>query len=79
MPEGITMSPPRRTRPHRIALDISADQYDWLADQRVQDRVSSADRLRALIELCREDELLCDRVISKATELAQAQRKGGAP
>lgn len=70
------MAAPRRTRPHRVATDVSDEQFAWMNAQRLRDRVSSADRLRALIELCREDASLRERVVDKATEMA-ASREGG--
>lgn len=73
--EGNLMSP-RRTRPRRIVIDISEDQHAWLAEQRRVDRVSSADRLRVLIELCRESEALREQVITKANEIWDAREEG---
>lgn len=62
---------PQRTRPHRITFDVDSDLYAWLGQARVQDRLSTADRIRAALELCRTDTEFAAQVITKATELAQ--------
>ena len=69
--------PPQRTRPRRLTIDISTELYRWLADVRIKDRLTTADRIRALLELCREDETLAARVVAKASELAQQEVDAG--
>lgn len=65
--------PPQRTRPRRLTVDVSTDLYRWLGEARLKDRLTTADRIRALLELCREDEGLSARVVEKAGELAQQE------
>lgn len=65
--------PPQRTRPRRLTVDVSTDLYRWLGETRLKDRLTTADRIRALLELCREDEALAQRVVEKAGELAQQE------
>lgn len=65
--------PPQRTRPRRLTVDVSTDLYRWLGEARLKDRLTTADRIRALLELCREDETLAQRVVEKAGELAQQE------
>lgn len=65
--------PPQRTRPRRLTIDISTDLYLWLGEARIKDRLTTADRIRALVELCREDEELASRVVMKAGEMAQQE------
>ena len=65
--------PPQRTRPRRLTVDVSTDLYRWLGEARLKDRLTTADRIRALLELCREDEGLSAQVVEKASELAQQE------
>lgn len=65
--------PPQRTRPRRLTVDVSHDLYRWLGEVRLKDRLTTADRIRAVLELCREDEALAARVVEKASELAQQE------
>lgn len=55
----------------RVNLEVSLDLHAWLARARLTDRVSTSDRIRALLELAREDPQLGDRVIAKASQLAE--------
>ena len=66
---GVQM-PPQRTRPRRLTIDVSTDLYQWLGEARLKDRLTTADRIRAVLELCREDEQLAAQVVAKASELA---------
>lgn len=67
--------PPQRTRPHRITFDVGGDLYEWLGQARLQDRLSTADRIRAALELCRTDADFAARVEAKAIELAREQAR----
>lgn len=68
--EGVTMA--RRTRPHRITVDLNAETFAWLNAQRGVDHISTSNRIRALISLAREDEDLRARVDQRDMELAHA-------
>lgn len=61
----------QRTRPHRITVDVGAELYSWLTRARIEDRLSTAERIRALLELDREDSHLAGRVIQKAQQIAE--------
>lgn len=58
---------------HRINLNIDPDLYKWVTKQRFVDHMTTSDRIRALLELCREDPGLNERVAAKASELAEAR------
>ncbi len=62
----------RRTRPHRITVDLNAEAFDWLNAQRAIDHINTSDRIRALISLAREDAELMKRVDERERELAHA-------
>lgn len=62
----------RRTRPHRITVDLSTEAFDWLNAQRAIDHISTSDRIRALISLARDDADLQARVDRRDHELAHA-------
>lgn len=63
--------PVQRSRPHRINVDLDADTYKWLAVARRDDRLTTSDRVRALIALSRQDPELRARVVEMATQLEE--------
>jgi len=56
-----------------LTIDVSTDLYKWLGEMRIKDRLTTAERIRALLELCRDDDELTARVVAKASELAQQE------
>ncbi len=65
--------------PRRITLDLTVDDHHALPGARYADRVSMADRLRALISLWREDPALAEAVITRAQELLLAASPARSP
>lgn len=59
------MAKPKR----RINVDVDLDLHAWLAEERRRDRLATTGRLRALLELAREDPELKRRVLEKAAQL----------
>lgn len=64
--QGVTLP---RTRPQRINVDVDLGLYTWLSEIRRQDRLATTTRIRALLELAREDPELRKRVLEKARQL----------
>ena len=64
--QGVTLA---RTRPQRINVDVDTEVFAWLSEIRKEDRIATTVRIRALLELAREDPQLRERVIKKAREL----------
>lgn len=59
------MARPKR----RINVDVDLDLHAWLGEERRRDRLATTERLRALLELVREDPELKRRVLEKAAQL----------
>lgn len=57
----------------RITLDLPAAMHKKLSAGRLQDGITMAERLRALVSLWTEDEELRDRVTTRARQLAIEQ------
>lgn len=68
---------PLRTRPNRITVDLDDDIYHWLTQARFTDRLTTSDRVRALLELNREDPELTARVLEKSAQLARERADQG--
>ena len=65
--------PTTRSRPHRLNIDVDDDLFEWLGTARREDRLTTSERVRALLELAREDPALRDLVVAKANALAEAE------
>lgn len=67
--------------PKPITVDLTVDDHHVLLGGRYADRVPMADRLRALIGLCREDPAVAEAVSTRACaqELLLAASLGRAP
>jgi len=58
--------------PKRITIDLTQDDFDALAGARYADRVTTADRIRALVSLWRDTPELADAVSLRAQEQLRA-------
>ncbi len=60
---------PARSRPRRINVDLSDEQFARLNEARRQDHLTTADRVRALLDLSFDDPTLAKRVATRVSEM----------
>lgn len=58
--------------PRRITIDLTQEDFDALAGARYADRVTTADRIRALVSLWRDTPELAEAVSLRAQEQLRA-------
>lgn len=56
----------------RINFMTTPEQHQWLLEAKFRDHLSTSMRLRALIELVKEDDELAQRVSERASEIARS-------
>lgn len=64
-----------RSRPQRVAFDVDQDTFDWLHETADEDQISTAARMRALIDMARHDPDMATRIARRVTELARRERE----
>lgn len=56
----------------RINFITTREQHQWLLEAKFRDHISTSMRIRALVDLVREDPALAQRVSEKASEIARS-------
>lgn len=59
----------------RLNVDLLPELYDYLRDASVEDGNSISDRVRALVELCREDASIAGGASARASQIAAERRR----
>ncbi len=63
--EPFKKSTGRVSFPHRVSLDLTAEQYEWLKEVAWQNRESGSGFLRLVMDRLMKDEALLGRVVKK--------------